>query len=296
MTLCFASLDTTVKFLGTDQVSPVPVLLILWFRYTFQAGFMTVWLGWKVLRGQASLFKTPHLYFQIIRGLLLLSTGTMAFYGLQLMPVAEFTALVMLAPILVTVLSVLILKEHISLIQWMLVLGAMGGGLLILRPGLGLFGWEALFPLGSALCYSIFQLLTSKLSQVAHPLTTHFYTGVVGSACLSMVIGLLPMELWTSLQQTTLAQQCWLVVAGLLGTVGHLLLIVGIGLAPLALLMPFTYSQIAFATLISGWVFGTHPDAWSLVGMSIIALCGAVNLWLRLRPSSPSPAAPSSSA
>ena len=90
MGACFAVSDTTIKYLG----GLLPVLFLLWARYLFQAGAMALWLA---RRGSAG-FRTAHPRFQWVRGALLLFTSAMAFFGLQAMPVAEFTALGMLTP------------------------------------------------------------------------------------------------------------------------------------------------------------------------------------------------------
>ncbi len=68
-----------------------------------------------------------------------------------------------------------------------------------------------------------------------------------------------------------------------LGTGGHRLLILAFGVAPAATLKPFSYLQIAFATLLGGAVFGLWPDGWSLAGMAVIAASGATAVWLDVR-------------
>ena len=45
---CFASMDSTIRYLG----GLLPVLLILWARYSFQAVSMALWLSWQALRGR----------------------------------------------------------------------------------------------------------------------------------------------------------------------------------------------------------------------------------------------------
>jgi drug/metabolite transporter (DMT)-like permease len=156
MAACFAGMDTIIKYAG----KVVPVLLMLWMRYAFQAAVMAVWLA----RSKTAGFRAAHPSFQWIRGTLLLVTSAMSFFGLQHMPVAEFTAIFMLTPVLVTLLAAWLLRERVSALRWALVFGGFAGALAIVRPGSGLFGWAVLFPLTGALCYASFQVLTSKLS------------------------------------------------------------------------------------------------------------------------------------
>jgi len=62
----------------------------------------------------------------------------------------------------------------------------------------------------------------------------------------------------------------------------HLLLILALGMAPAATLMPFIYVQIPLATGLGWLVFGQWPDAIAWLGMAVITACGALAAWLNL--------------
>jgi drug/metabolite transporter (DMT)-like permease len=104
---CFAVLDTTTKYISVG----VPLLMALWFRYAFQAVATTLVVlpvrGWGVLR-------TAHPKFQVLRGALLLTSSLLAFLSLKFMPVGEFTAIVMLTPLVITLLASTALGESVS--------------------------------------------------------------------------------------------------------------------------------------------------------------------------------------
>jgi len=279
MTACFAVMDTTVKYLG----SVVPVLLVLWCRYAFQALAMTVWLARSRRRPGGAGFRAAHPRFQAVRGVLLLATSALGFFGVQHLPVAEFTTINMLAPVIVTLFAAWLLHERVSALRWALVAGGFVGALVIIRPGSGLFGWAVLFPLGAACCYAGFQVLTSKLSALESPFTTHFYTGFVGTLMLTPVLA---ASLWWAPQSLAGVPGSALALLGLvgaLGTAGHLMLILALGMAPTATLMPFIYVQIGMAGFVSWLVFGHAPDGWGWVGAAIVAACGAGSLWLNAR-------------
>ena len=275
MACCFAAMDTGIKYLGGF----LPVLLILWLRYLTQATVMAVWL----LRPGSAGFRTVHPRFQVLRGALLLATSAMSFYGVQFMPVPEFTAINMLTPVIVTLLAATVLREPVSRLRWALVCGGFAGALIVIRPGSGLFGWAVAFPLAGALTYASFQVLTSRLAGRENPFTTHFYTGLTGTLVLTPVLALGPVDALATLGAATPAQWALLLAIGLLGTTGHLLLILALGLAPTATLMPFVYVQIGTAAAVGAWVFGTLPDGWAWAGMGVIAACGAANAWMNVR-------------
>jgi drug/metabolite transporter (DMT)-like permease len=275
MGVAFAALDTAVRWLGAT----LPVLLILTWRYATQAVVMAVWLALDRRRG----FWPNRPSFQLLRGALLLSTSALSFFGLQHMPVAEFTAINMLTPVLVTLLAAWLLKEHVSGPRWVLVGLAFAGALIVIRPGSGLFGWAVIFPLACACTYASFQVLTSRRAGDEDPLTTHFWTGAVGTALVLPLLWASTVDVAGVLAQASGREWAVLITAGLAGTTGHLLLILALGQAPASTLMPFMYTQIASATL-AGWVvFARLPDAAGWVGMAVIAAAGAASAWLNLR-------------
>ncbi len=275
MAACFACSDTLIKYMGAF----VPVLLLLWARYAFQAGAMALWLA---RLGPAG-FQCAHPKFQWMRGALLLLTSAMSFFGLQQMPVAEFTALGMLTPVIVTMLVAWVLHEPVSRMRWALVCGGFVGAVIVIRPGSGVFGWAAVFPLLMALCYGGFQVLTSRLASLESPYTTHFYTGFSGAVLLLPVLLFNAGDLVAAARAMPPGQIVWVLAIGAFATVGHLCLIFAFGVAPMATLMPFIYVQIATALVVSWVVFRHVPDAWAWVGMAVIAACGATSAWLNVR-------------
>jgi drug/metabolite transporter (DMT)-like permease len=279
MGACFAVSDTTIKFLG----GTLPVLFLLWARYVFQAGAMALWLARRGLAG----FRTEHPKFQWTRGALLLITSALAFFGLQLMPVAEFTALGMLTPLIVTMLAAWVLKEPVSRMRWLLVSGGFVGALIVIRPGSGVFGWVALIPLLMAVCYGCFQVLTSRLAALESPFTTQFYTGFSGAVLILPFLVPAWGEFMPALRSAGIGQWTLVFVIGLFATSGHLWLILAFGHAPTATLMPFVYAQIGFAVIVGWFVFRHVPDGWAWVGMGVIASCGAASAWLNARTAAP---------
>lgn len=262
--LSFATLDTATKHATTLA----PVVMLLWFRYLFQA-VATFALRYPVQRSQ--LFRTPNPRFQALRGALLLITSACSFFGLQYLPVGEFTAMVMLSPLVATALAAWILKSRVSMVRWMLLSMGFLGVLLVVRPGGQVFSWALLFPVVLVTTYAWFQVLTSRLSGEENPYTTHFYTGLVGALVMSPIV----VFSWNT--AALLAHWPWFMLVGFLGTFGHLMLIRAYMRASAPVLTPYLYAQIAFATLYGWLVFNHVPDALAWVGIGIIASSGVGN-------------------
>lgn len=267
---CFAALDTTTKAVSAS----VPLLMALWFRYFFQAAATTAIV--LPQRGM-QVWRTHHLAWQLVRGALLLTSSLLAFLSLRYLPVGEFTAIVMITPLVITLLAATLLKEPVSAMRWLLVAGGFAGTLVIIRPGGTAFGWSSLLPLALVGCNAWFQVLTSKLARTEDPVTMHLYTGWTGTLLASLALPFV----WTTLTDPWLwAGLCFM---GLMATVGHFALILAYYRAPAATLTPYLYSQIAFAMLGGFIVFSHVPDRFSLAGIVLIAICGAAGAWLTAR-------------
>ena len=269
---CFATLDTTSKYIS----SSVPVLMVIWFRYAVQVVLTCAVV--LPMRGR-SVLRTAHPRFQMLRGALLFVCSLLAFFSLKFLPVGEFTAMAMLSPLAVTLLAGWFLKEHVRPLRWLLVAGGFVGTLVIVRPGGHHFDWSVILPLGLVLTNSWFQVLTSKMAKTEDPVTMHFYTGWIGILLSSLALPFVwempgSWPVWMTL-----------LLIGVMGTVGHLFLIMAFARAPAATLAPYMYVQIGFAVL-GGWLVFSHiPDQWSQLGMLLITLCGAVGAWLSARES-----------
>jgi len=265
----FATLDTATKLV----LGAVPLLMALWFRYFFQAAVTTAIM---VQRRGWSIWRTQRPGLQILRGLLLVSSSTVAFEALLHMPVAEFTAIVSLAPLVITVLAAWFFHERVSALRWLLVAGGFSGAMIIIRPGAEQFSLVFLLPFLVLVANSLFQLLTSRMVRTEDPLTMHLYTGWVGTLVSSLA---LPW-VWTEI---SLQSWAWMILMGLSAAVGHFMLILAYERTPVATMAPYLYAQIAFA-VIGGWLVFSHtPDGWSLLGMCVIAACGTTGAWLTLR-------------
>lgn len=267
---CFAVLDTTNKFL----IASVPLLMVLWFRYAFQAVATTA-VMWP--RRGMTMFQTHSFKLQMLRGLLLLICSVLAFASLRRMPVAEFSAIAMLTPLAVTILARFVMKEKVSHLRWMFVIGGLLGALLIVRPGGSMDASSAWLPLVMVMAYASFQTLTSHMAKTENPITMHIYTGWVGTVIASVMV----LGAWTT--DLSFSQWVLMCLVGFMGTLGHYLLIIAFSRATASTVTPVLYSNIAFATF-GGWLVFSHvPDQIAVLGMLLIAVCGLGAGWLSSR-------------
>ena len=261
--LCFSGVDTIVKVLSQQY----PVALLVWARWTVQMLVLLAWWGPRMGKG---LLRTSLPGRQILRCLVLLCSTVCFFTALKYLPLAEATAINYSSPVIVLLMAAFFLHERLTRVRIAFVLAGVAGMLLIVRPGTALFQGGALLALAAAGFYSTFQVLTRKL--VYEDVRVNlFYPALVCSLVMTLTMPWLLDRNTVSIPWPHIVQ---IVIAGILGTLGHLFFLLAFQRAPISALTPYTYLQLVFATLI-GWVaFGDFPDAWTLAGMAVIAGTG----------------------
>lgn len=249
-----------------------PVFLVIWARYMAQTVLMAALFAPRMGR---RVFHTLRPGLQLCRGLSLVSVSMMFISGLSFIPLAEATAVIFLTPLLVTIASAL-LGEHVSRSQWLAVGCGLIGVMIIVRPGGALFTPAILLPFGAAVSFTLYQLVTRRLSATDHPVTSNFLTSVVGSLVMSVLV----IFNW---QTPTLHDALLMAALGAMAMSGHLLLTNAFRFASAATLAPFTYAQIIFAGVVGFFAFGHVPDLGAILGMAIIIASGLCMAWVQGR-------------
>lgn len=262
---CFAVLESTAKYL--TRFYPVPQ--VVWARYTVHMVAMLVLLGPRM---RLDLVRTANPWSQLLRATLLLGSTLCNFGAISRLPLAEVKAISFVSPLLVTIFAVWLLREKVSWDRWLAVLCGFGGTLFIVRPGTAMINPVAGLALGSALCYSLYQIMTRRLSDDENPLVTLFYTSLVGFAAMSLFAPLIS-------RPVAPAHFALFVVVGAMGALGHYLLIRAMELERASVLSPFGYTQLIWAMLFGFLLFGDLPDLHAVIGMIVIVGSGLYVAW-----------------
>ncbi|MBO6882296.1 MAG: DMT family transporter [Marivita sp.] len=262
---CFSIMDATVKALAPN----VGVLPTLWARYAGQMLLVFV----LVLPRLETVVRTKYPGFQFFRSLLLMSATACFFTGLSLIPLSDAAALMSTNPMLITLGAAIFLGEKLGVRRIGGIVAAMIGALIIIRPGTDVFSAAALFPLGAAVCYSAYALLTRRVGADEDVWTSLFYTGFVGTVLLSILV---PFQ-W---QTPSAADVGLMVIVAIAGTTGQLALIRAFTKGEAAMLAPYSYIGLAFAAFWGVIFFSEIPDFWTVVGSLVIAAAG-LYVWHR---------------
>src|SRR6056297_1989930 len=262
-------LDVAAKLASAS----VPVGQITAARFIVQCVLMApfVWmmgLSWRVARRQ---------WIPLLLRAFLLFVSTFCFIAaIRVMPLADALAIVFVAPFIVLLVGKFYLDEDVGSRRVVAAIVGFVGVLFVIQPSFAAFGAVALFPLGTAVGFAFYILVTRGLSRRMHPVALQFYTGVIASLlCLPVMI--LAQGSVAELLDPVWLQGIawfWLFGVGFFATVSHMMMTYALSLAPSATLAPLQYLELPVATLLGYLVFGDFPNALTLIGIAIIIGAG----------------------
>jgi drug/metabolite transporter (DMT)-like permease len=259
---CVACMAAGVKWTGHRGI---PVFEIVFFRNAFAFAPLGLYIwrttGWTVLKTGRPL---GHLHRSAV-GLLGM---VCSFSALQRLALTEATAFTFAAPLFMTALSALMLREFVGWHRWGAVVVGFIGVLIMVRPEPGHMNLAGVaFALTAALGSAFAMVQIRQIATTEKGPTIVFYFTLAGT-----VLGLAgSLFHWVTPDPATLAV---LIVCGLIGGVGQLFLTEAIRVAPVGVVAPFDYSQLIWATILGYLVWGELPHAATLAGALVVAASG----------------------
>lgn len=213
------------------------------------------------------------------------------FVGLSLLPLADAVAVAFVAPLFVTMMSAVLLKEKVGPRRWAAVAIGLLGVIVMTRPGQGMIQPAAILVLISAFCYASSHMMTRRMRETESAATMAFYVQV-GFICVSSTFGLLtgdghmaqaPGSTWEFLfrpwMMPPLADWWAFVATGMAVGIGGLMMSQAYRTTEAALVAPFEYVGMPMAIFWGVVVFGTWPDNTAWAGIALICGAGLYTLW-----------------
>lgn len=263
--LLFSLMDANVKWLGADY----PTTQIMFFRCSVALLPVLVII---YLRGGVGILRTQQKKLHLLRSLMGVAAMGLAFYAFSLMRLADAVSILHTAPLFMTALSVIVLRESVGIRRWSAVLLGFTGMLLVVRPGAGMLESGSLFMLGAAFLIGCTTIVIRHLSRLDDPVCITFYftaTGVVVSLLGSLLQG------WVAPPPVDAAL---LVLVGLLGGMAQYLMTLSYQHLAIGIVSPLKYLSIVFSGVIAYLVWDEIPDLQSLMGIGLIIATGLYTL------------------
>lgn len=211
-----------------------------------------------------------------LRALLLLA-ATFFFVGaIRVMPLADALAIVFVEPFLILLMGKFFLGETIGARRIGAAIVGFAGVLMVIQPSFEAFGTVALLPLGTAVTFASYMLVTRKLSARMDPVAMQYQTAVFGGAMAVVILAASYPSNAPSLQ-VTMPQGIywlWLFGVGAFASLSHMLITMALRFAPSATLAPLHYTELISAGIFGYLVFGDFPNTLALTGIAVILLAG----------------------
>ncbi|MCU7797771.1 MAG: DMT family transporter [Candidatus Thiodiazotropha sp. (ex Myrtea spinifera)] len=257
-----AAMDGLAKWLMHE----LPTEQVVWARYFFHT--LIVGIVFAVHSG-VGFMKPQRPLLQTVRAISLLCVTFCMYYSIRTISLADATAIIFFAPVLVTLLAGIFLNERVGIQEWLAVSMGFAGVLWIVRPGFREIQPAMLLALLAAVSLSFYFVLTRALRGKDSEKTTLFHTTAMGAVLLTLL-----MPLWWV--APTPEQWGYLIMTGAMGATGHFLLVKAFHLAPAPVLSPFLNAQLVAAVLYSVLFFDDRLDAGFFIGVTLIVGAGLI--------------------
>jgi len=242
-----------------------------------------------ILNGLRSL-RTSHPGLHALRGLLIVIANLAFFTGLASLPLAEASAIVFLSPVFTTLLAAIVLHEQVTIGRAIAVIVGLIGMLLVVQPLSSETTLAYFWPLGAAICYAAFVIVTRFIATVEGVSGLAVYS-VLAFLVSSGLIGLLvgngaysgstdpSVEFLLRAWQWPHAEDwIFLIGIGALSTVIAFSMAAAYRAGEASFLAPFEYINLPFVLLWGLLFFGEFPNRLALVGMLLIVFGGMIML------------------
>lgn len=272
LVICAGFFVSGMDAFAKHLMGEVNFLQVVWARYSFHALAVGTWL---LANKRRDFLRARRPGLQFIRASCVLVVTLTMYTALQTVPLSDATAVMFFAPVLVSALAGVFLGEAVGWRRMCAVAVGFIGVLIIVNPTSAIFKPEILWACVAAIGLAIYFLLTRRLQALDNEDSTLFYTTAVGAVVLSFVVPFF----WS---ETPLSVWAQFVIMGLLGALGHFLLIRAFHLAPASVLSPFLNSQLVASIIYSLVIFGDSLKVNFIIGTFLVVGAGLFT-WYRER-------------
>jgi drug/metabolite transporter (DMT)-like permease len=266
--------DGLAKWIG----DAVPLLQLVAARFAVQAAIL---LPLALVTRRSLRMARRNAALVALRTVLHIAGIGMMFLSLRYLELADAIAIAFVMPFIMLLLGWSVLGEQVG--PWRLGGCAVGfvGTLLVVQPSFAEVGAPALLPVGVALTFACFMLVTRLIAKGLDPVAMQGVSGAMALVVLAPVLLLAQGSGLAELDPRPMAGGVWaaVIAMGVLGTGAHLLMTWSLRFAPSATLAPMQYLEIPFAVVVGWAMFEDFPNGVAAIGICIVLAAGLFNVW-----------------
>ena len=275
----FSFQDMIIKYLSPSY----SILQLLFIRSSISLLLLSA-IAYRLFGAKVFFSRQPRLV--LLRSVLIVLCIIPYYLAIPVLPLADIVGIVFSSPMIITLLSVLILKERVKPSFWAAIVIGFVGVLIIANPSGELSLAGVLLAFGSACAYAVMSIVTRQINDGDHPITIAIYSmafyvafSLVSVFLISIngvQVGVHPsldflVRDWIIPSQYELVL---LICLGIVGTIGFYYLARAYMIAPASHVAPFEYVYIIFVVVLSYVFFAEIPKMTTFLGVSILILSG----------------------
>ncbi len=249
---------------------------------------VVIYASTPIILGRRDFFLTA------VRAVLHMVGIGLMFLSLRYLPLADAVAIAFVMPFIMLLLGRHFLGEEVGQRRILACCVGFLGTLMVMQPSFAEVGWPALLPVGVAIDFAFFMLVTRQLAKSVDPVPLQFVSGVIACIILMPLLFVFSGFDMPGFRLAWPEGVTWgLVFAmGALGTIAHLLMTWALRFAPSATLAPMQYLEIPVAALLGWLIFSDFPNGLALVGILVTVAAGLYIIVREQRLSRSAPPAP----
>jgi hypothetical protein len=265
--------DSLVKSMAGQWPGPAIAAL----RYVIGTLGLGAILFWR--EGWAG-FQMQRMGWQAVRGFGIALSATTFFSAVQIMPIAEATAISFTSPMVTALLAAILLGEPMRRETWIASLIAFAGVMIVLRPNFLVIGPAAVLPLFAAFGMALLMIGNRAVQGHGTMLSMQVSVAIWATVFLLMITlaGHLSGIAKLHVGMPPLSVVAKSAAIAFTGSSAHVLIYMATSRAGAGTIAPMTYFQLLMAGFYGWLFFHEHPDGTALIGASIIVAAG-LYLW-----------------
>ena len=222
-------------------------------------------------REGSAVLAAPRPGLQLVRVTLSVLESIFFFVAVTYLPLADTVTFYLAAPVYVTALSAIFLKEQVGLRRWSAVAAGFAGVMIALRPSAATLTWPALIAIIGSFSFAVFLIITRMLRGTSDAVMVGGqFAGMLVVAAVVAPFG------WI---RTSALDFGLMMILGAVAMAAFACVNRSLKLAPASVVVPYQYTMIVWAVALGWLVFGDVPDAFTLSGAAIIVAAGLYILW-----------------
>lgn len=264
--------DGTAKLLA----GAVPILQLVLIRFVVQA---LILIPLVTLTGRSWRMSRLGWRLTALRTVLQIAGIWLMITGLTYLPLADAIAIAFVMPFILLLMGHFILGEEVGRRRLTACAVGFAGTLMVMQPSFAEVGWPVLYPLGVAVVFAAFMLVTRRVAAEADPIAMQGASGAMAVLALGAAYALTPNTgamtlIWPPTDILPL-----LLAMALLGTFSHLMMTWSLRYAAASTLAPMQYLEIPVAAVIGLLLFGDFPNPLAMAGIAVTIATGLYILW-----------------